>query len=121
MTEIRIRGEWQPLDEEHVAEVGGHMGVYELSRSERRAVVFIGYAGGRSVFGLRGELRDRLAQSRMAATVWFRCEITTTYLSRYKELLMVHVADHGSIPIENDRGDPDPRTPEPELGGLDEP
>ncbi len=31
----------------------------------------------------------------------FRYEITTSYLSRYRELLMVHAADHGAIPAGN--------------------
>lgn len=104
MAEIRMRGEWQPLDRESVAKVGGHMGVYELS-SPKGDVVFVGFAGGRSVFGLRGELEDKLASHRDRDT-WFRHEITTAYLSRYKEVLMVHVADNGSLPAENDAGEP---------------
>src|SRR5581483_6375718 len=100
MAEIRFRGEWQPLEADTIAKVGGHMGVYQLS-SPKDAVVFIGYAGGRSVFGLRGELSNKLAGNGRRE-MWFRYEVTTTYLSRYKELLMVHVADHGSLPAEND-------------------
>lgn len=94
---------------EHVARVGGHMGVYELA-SQEGEVIFIGFAGGRSVFGLRGELRDRLAETDRRGTS-FRCEITTAYLSRYKELLMVHAARHGSVPREN-------LADAPELGRL---
>lgn len=79
------------------------MGVYELS-SPKGEVIFVGYAGGRSVFGLRGELSDKLG-SNSGRDVWFRFEVTTAYLSRYKEVLMVHVADHGSLPAENDAGE----------------
>lgn len=104
MSEIRFRGDWQQLDAESVAKVGGHMGVYQLS-SPKGDVVFIGYAGGRSVFGLRGELLSKL-ESNGSRDVWFRCEITTAYLSRYKEALMVHVADHGAVPAENDAAEP---------------
>src|SRR5579885_471010 len=104
MAEIRFRGEWQPLNVDSIAKAGGHMGVYQLS-SPKGEVVFIGYAGGRSVFGLRGELSDRLAASG-DREMWFRYEVTTTYLSRYKEALMVHVADHGSVPAENDSNEP---------------
>lgn len=104
MAEIRFRGEWQPLDVDSVAKVGGHMGVYELS-APKGDVVFIGYAGGRSVFGLRGELGDKLAMHGRR-DMWFRYEVTTAYLSRYKEALMVHVADHGSVPAENDADEP---------------
>jgi hypothetical protein len=80
------------------------MGVYELA-SAGGEVVRIGFAGGRSVFGLRGELQSALSQTGDGAAS-FRCEITTAYLSRYRELLMVHVADHGSVPVGNADGDP---------------
>jgi hypothetical protein len=95
-----MRGDWQPLDEAHVEAVGGHMGVYELS-SPQGTVVFVGFAGGRSVFGLRGELRGKLAET-SGRERWFHYEITSSYLSRFKEVIMVHIADHGSLPIEND-------------------
>jgi hypothetical protein len=99
MSGLDIRAPWQPLDAEHVAALGGHMGVYEIASADG-ATALIGYAGGRSVFGLRGELHDRLAEGDRAGST-FRCEITTSYLSRYKELLMVHVARHGALPPEN--------------------
>ena len=66
--------------------------------------MLIGFAGGRSVFGLRGELRRALRERRPRGAS-FRFEITTAYLSRYRELLMVHVADHGSLPGGNTLGD----------------
>jgi hypothetical protein len=94
-----MRGAWTPLDAAHIAEVGGYMGVYQL-RSPDGELVFVGYAGGRSVFGLRGELADALAAAPDRALT-FRFEITTSYLSRYQELLMAHAAEHGSLPIDN--------------------
>src|SRR5579872_1689647 len=103
MPEIRMHGEWRQLEPESIAQVGGHMGVYELS-SPKGDVIFVGYAGGRSVFGLRGELEAKRAAN-AARDTWFRCEVTTAYLSRYKEVLMVHLADHGSLPVENDAGE----------------
>jgi hypothetical protein len=93
---VRMQSAWVPLDEEHVGEVGGYMGVYEIASADG-AVVKIGFAGGRSVFGLRGELQGELDGPGTS----FRYEITTAYLSRYKELLMVHVADHGALPAGN--------------------
>jgi hypothetical protein len=99
VTGLSIRGAWTPLDAEHIAEVGGYMGVYQLSSPDGE-VVFIGFAGGRSVLGLRGELTDALA-ARPDRALAFRFEITTTYLSRYQELLMAHVAGHGSLPTDN--------------------
>lgn len=97
---VRMTGPWLPLDAEHVERLGGHMGVYELATADAE-VVRIGFAGGRSVFGLRGELRCALHEDRDGAAARFRCEITTAYLSRYRELLMAHVADHGAIPVGN--------------------
>jgi hypothetical protein len=108
---------WAPLDEAHVEAVGGHMGVYELA-SPTGEVVFIGFAGGRSVFGLRGELR-RIVREPGREGASFRYEITTAYLSRYKELLMVHAADHGSVPVENAANDVELGRLSP-LEGLDE-
>lgn len=95
---IRMTSEWRQLDDRSVASLGGHMGVYML-RSEDGEVVLIGFAGGRSPFGLRGELQSHL-ETAQAAT-WFRCEVTTSYLSRYNELLMIHLYDHGTLPREN--------------------
>jgi hypothetical protein len=99
VTGVYMQGAWSPLDAEHVAEVGGYMGVYQLASPDGQ-VVFIGYAGGRSVLGLRGELSCRLEHAPDRGLT-FRFEITTTYLSRYKELLMVHLAEHGSLPTDN--------------------
>ncbi len=97
---VRMTGPWVPLDSEHVERLGGHMGVYELAAADGE-VVRIGFAGGRSVFGLRGELRRALHADGDHVATSFRCEITTAYLSRYRELLMTHAADHGAIPVGN--------------------
>jgi hypothetical protein len=100
---VRLQAPWRPLDEANLKSVGGHMGVYELASADGE-VVFIGFAGGRSVFGLRGELTRALREGgRDGAS--FRLEVTTAYLSRYRELLMVHVADHGSLPSDNSSND----------------
>lgn len=99
VTGVYMQSRWSPLDAEHVADVGGHMGVYQLGSPDGE-IVFIGYAGGRSVLGLRGELASRL-ESEQERALMFRTEITSTYLSRYKELLMAYVAQHGSVPIDN--------------------
>ncbi len=75
----------------------GHMGVFELADADGE-VIFIGYAGGLSRFGLRGEIEAAAAQQGAAA---FRYEVTTAYLTRYQELLMVHRARHGTLPPGN--------------------
>lgn len=74
-----------------------------------KRVVYIGYAGGRSLFGLRGELD---ALSHHSSATRFRCEVNTTYLTRYQELLMIFQADHGRLPDENNT------KPIPQLGRL---
>ena len=70
------------------------------------ASVFVGL-GLRSLFGLRSELERALADRPCSATR-FRCEVNQQYTTRYQELLMLHVADHGALPIVN-RGDPPAR------------
>lgn len=76
----------------------GHMGVFELA-DDHDEVRFIGYAGGRSLFGLRGEIRQWLDET---GTTRFRYEITTAYLTRYQELLMRYVARQGGLPPDNE-------------------
>ena len=64
-------------------------------------MIRIGYAGGKSLFGLRGEI-ERVVETRQGRPALFRCEVNMQYMSRYQELLMVHLADHGRLPREND-------------------
>jgi hypothetical protein len=73
----------------------GQMGVFQLADHQQQ-VIYIGYAGGKSLHGLRGEI-GQAAQSYTNAK-FMRFEITTSYLSRYKEILMIHQADFGELP-----------------------
>ena len=73
----------------------GQMGVFELADANGR-VIFVGYAGGASLFGLHGEVARAFEANPEACGV--RVEVTTAYLSRYRELLMAHAADHGELP-----------------------
>ena len=99
---MRIAKAWQPiadvLNGNSPIRVHGEMGVYQLADADQQ-VVFIGYAGGRSRFGLRGEISE--FETTAPGSVFVRFEITTSYLSRYQELLMIHQADHGSFPVCN--------------------
>jgi hypothetical protein len=105
---IRLTKPWQALTPETVRKLPAYLGVYELADAEGR-ILFIGYAGGRSLFGLRSELERALGDQERGATQ-FRCEFNMQYLTRYQELLMLHVADHGALP---------PRNPKPpRLGRL---
>ena len=105
---IRNTRPFLPLTETQVATLGAHMGVYEFAADDGE-VLYIGYAGGRSQFGLRGNIETQRHASDASG---FRFEITTAYMTRYQELLMVHVADHGRLPRENSETDV------PNLGKL---
>jgi hypothetical protein len=94
---VRLEKPWRRLDQAGVAALDAELGVYELADAEGR-VLRIGYAGGRTLFGLRSELEAARAAGEAAL---FRTEVTAAYLSRYEELLMVHKADHGSLPPGN--------------------
>lgn len=96
---IRMTKPWQPLTSEAAARLPGQLGVYQLA-NEAGEIIAIGFAGGRSLFGLRGILQDLAAHPPTGATQ-FRIEINTQYQTRYRELLMLHQADHGHLPIQN--------------------
>jgi len=97
---------WTPLTAENVKRLSGQLGVYQLADAQG-GVVFIGFAGGRSLFGLRGEVEGALQAPPSGATQ-FRVEVNQQYTTRYQELLMAHVHDHGDVP-EGNRGKPLPR------------
>ena len=104
---VRMTKPWRVLDDTGVARLTGQLGVYQLAGVDER-IVFIGMAGGRSLFGLRGEL-ERELEARdpgRLGSVRFRVEVTMSYLTRCQELLMVHEADHGVLPSENREGLP---------------
>ena len=103
---IRISKPWIPLTADAVGVLPGQLGVYQLADRDG-SVVFIGFAGGLSLFGLRSELERALAAPPSGAAR-FRYEVNQQYLSRHRELLMLHLADHGTLPIGN-CADPPPR------------
>jgi len=96
---IRMDKPWVELTAEAVKTLPGQLGVYQLADAGGR-VIYIGFAGGRSLFGLRSEL-ERALRERPAGAVRFRTEVNQQYTSRYQELLMLHVADHGTLPVAN--------------------
>lgn len=103
---VRMTKPWTPLTAENIKKLSGQLGIYQLGTATGD-VVFIGFAGGRSLFGLRGEVEKHLADPPASATQ-FRVEVNQQYTTRYQELLMVHVHDHGDVPAGN-IGKPLPR------------
>ena len=104
---IRLVKPWRALEADEVARLPGQLGVYQVAGGEDESgvpgsgdVLYIGVAGGRSRFGLRGELEAELA--RRGPGFRFRVEVNTQYHTRYRELLMLHRADHGVLPPENE-------------------
>ncbi len=95
---IRLDKPWQALGDEAVRAVPGQLGVFQLG-DEKGRVLQLGYAGGRSLFGLRGAIAAAAAAHPEASR--FRFEVTMQYLTRYQELLMLHLADHGALPAGN--------------------
>jgi hypothetical protein len=95
---IRLTKPWQNLSPEAVRALPGQLGVFMLGDAEGR-VLHIGYAGGQSLFGLRSAVEA--ARRRHPAATHFRCEVTMQYQSRWRELLMLHLADHGALPEGN--------------------
>jgi hypothetical protein len=95
---------WIALTPAGVKAVPGQLGVYQLADAAER-IVYIGFAGARSLFGLRSELQ-RALEWPAAGAVHFRYEVNQQYTTRHRELLMLHVADHGALPAMNQANPP---------------
>ena len=101
---VRLSKAWNPLDSEHVGQLSGQLGVYQLGNAEGD-ILYIGVVGGRSRYGMRGELSDQLAAKPDQATC-FRTEVNMAYRTRHIELLQAFMHDHGRLPILNTDVDP---------------
>ena len=108
---IRLNKEWQAAAVA-ISRLGGNLGVYQLADQAQR-IIFIGYAGGKSRFGLKGEVTDAL--QRIPTAEFVRWEVNTAYMSRYKELFMIHLHDYGQLPAANE---PSPDEVTDELSAL---
>lgn len=93
---VRLEKPWLELSEAAVGRLGGELGVYEIGDAGG-TVLYIGYAGGRATFGLRGALQRHLGRGEGRR---FRVEVNMQYMSRWNELLAVHLSDHGGLPPE---------------------
>ncbi|MBP6767717.1 MAG: hypothetical protein KA171_08025 [Reyranella sp.] len=100
---LRLDKPWQPLTAETAQRLPGQLGVYQVADA-KGTVLFIGQAGARAPFGLRSELQRELAERGTGHQ--FRVEVNQQYRTRWFELLMVHKADHGALPPDNEKNPP---------------
>ena len=84
---LDIANPWQPLSA--AASLGGHLGVFELADAHGD-VLYVGYAGAQSPFGLRSAVQS--SREDVPAATQFRTEVNTAYLTRFQELVMLHRA-----------------------------
>ena len=56
---IRLDKPWIEFSKQSIDRVTGHLGVYQLANAGKE-IIYIGIAGARSRFGLRGELQKWL-------------------------------------------------------------
>ena len=96
---IRLQKPWQLLNAANLTRIEGQLGVYQIGNCEQQ-VIYIGYSGGRSLFGLRGDLTGWLQQHH-GENLYFRHEVNMQYMSRHEELLMIHAAEFGELPAQN--------------------
>lgn len=96
---VRLDKPWVPLTAGNIGLVAGHLGVYQLG-NDAGEIVYIGVAGGRSLFGLKGELTAALENPPAGATQ-FRVEVNMAYRTRHFELLQAYWSDHDALPVAN--------------------
>ena len=94
---VRLTKPWLSVDEA-MSRLRGNLGVFELADAQGR-LLLIGFAGGNSLYGLKGVVAQTLESVKEASQV--RYEVTTAYHTRYRELLMAYYADFGELPPEN--------------------
>ena len=52
---IRLDKPLQQLSDDNIQKLAGNLGVFQLA-DDNGNIIYIGYAGGKSLFGLRGEV-----------------------------------------------------------------
>lgn len=97
---------WQSFDPAATKEIPPVTGVYELGDEEGN-VIYIGYAGGREPFGMRGRIERHFSEEEGNAVVRerarrYRYEVNAQYLTRHIELLTRYRDEHGRLPEGNE-------------------
>ena len=96
---IRLDKPWIEFSKQSIDRVTGHLGVYQLANAGKE-IIYIGIAGARTRFGLRGELQKWLELDDIA-TSFFRLEVTMAYKTRHGELLQIFLHDFKRLPLAN--------------------
>jgi hypothetical protein len=92
----------------------GNLGVYEIGDAAG-TVLYIGYAGGRTRFGLRERIPAHFSEREANPVLRdrahaYRYEVNQMYLTRWTDLLGRHQAEHHRVPEGNEAaGEPLPR------------
>lgn len=97
---------WTAMSETQLRDIPGTVGVYEIG-DQNRETIYIGYAGGRSAFGLRSAIGEHFSSGESNSVIrgqslYFRYEVTTSYLIRRLELLAFHRSVAGRLPEANE-------------------
>ena len=95
---------WVPLNEESLATIASHLGVYQLA-NDAGEILYIGVADARTRFGLKGELAKAM-DAPLAGATRFRVEVNMSYRTRHAELLQAFQHDYGRLPEANTDIDP---------------
>ena len=94
---IRLDKKWVSKDDALLL-LRGNLGVYQLADATQQ-IRFIGYAGGKSLFGLKGEIQPAFPDDPTAEVV--RWEVTSASMSGDRDRLMLHLYGHDVLPPEN--------------------
>ena len=96
---------WQTFDPARQKELSGSYGAYEIG-DEHGEVIYIGYAGARSLFGLRGKIAEHFSEREPNEVIRerarrFRYEVNSMYYSRWVDLLARYREDYEALPPGN--------------------
>ncbi|MBI2887957.1 MAG: hypothetical protein HYY02_12205 [Chloroflexi bacterium] len=118
-----IRMPWAEFDPANPRALSGSNGAYELEDAEGR-VVYIGYAGGKDLFGLRGKIIRHFSDQEPNPAIRgrvrrFHYEITSMWLSRWVELLGRYRENNGGRLPEGNVAAPEEHIPKlPKFTGA---
>lgn len=104
-----LKKPWESYDPTRWKSLSGSYGVYELADVEGN-VIYIGYAGSRATYGLRGKIADHFAEGELNPAIrgrvaQFRYEVNSMYLSRWVDLLGRYREDYERLPEGNEASD----------------